>query len=43
MMVNLENVFTKLSYAVLKMKAKKCPLFAREVEYLEHIISELGV
>ena len=43
MMVNLENVFTRLSSAGLKMKAKKCSLFAKEVEYLGHIISEQGV
>ena len=43
MMLNLENVFTRLSSAGLKMKAKKCSLFAKEVEYLGHIISEQGV
>jgi transposase InsO family protein len=43
MMANLESVFTRLSSAGLKMKAKKCSLFAREVEYLGHIISENGV
>jgi hypothetical protein len=43
MLASLEGVFTILSSAGLKMKAKKCTLFAREVEYLGHIISEKGV
>ena len=43
MMANLKSVFKRLSSAGLKIKAKKCSLFAKEVEYLGHIISEKGV
>ena len=43
MMQNLETVFNRLASSGLKLKAKKCNLFAQEVEYLGHIISEDGV
>ena len=43
MMANLKSVFKRLSTAGLKLKAKKCSLFAKEVEYLGHIISMKGV
>ena len=43
MIQNLETVFNRLSSAGLKLKAKKCNLFAQDVEYLWHILSEDGV
>ena len=43
MMQNLETVFNRLASAGLKLKAKKCNLFAQKVEYLGHIILEDGV
>lgn len=42
-MENLSKVFEKLKAAVLKLKAKKCTLFAKEVEYLGQVISSKGV
>ena len=42
-MANLKSVFKSLSTAGLKLKAKKCSLFAKQVVYLGHIISEKGV
>ena len=39
----LEMVFDRLRKAGLKLKAKKCILFAAEVEFLGHTISENGV
>jgi hypothetical protein len=32
-----------LSSAGLKLKPRKCRLFAREVEYLGHVVSEKGI
>lgn len=43
MLQNLELVFEKLLAAGLKLKARKCSLFARQVKYLGHIISEQGI
>ena len=43
MMDNLSQVFERLQSAGLKLKAKKCSLFCRSVEYLGHIISAEGV
>ncbi|KAK3083081.1 hypothetical protein FSP39_013432 [Pinctada imbricata] len=43
MLKNLECIFNRLSSAGLKLKARKCSLFAKKVEYLGHIISEKGV
>jgi hypothetical protein len=43
MMVNLEKVFDRLAQAGLKLKAKKCHLFAKQVNFLGHVISEEGV
>ena len=43
MLKNLEKVFEKLLEAGLKLKARKCNLFARQVKYLGHIISERGI
>ena len=43
MLQNLELVFEKLIAAGLKLKARKCSLFARQVKYLGHVISEHGI
>ena len=43
MLKNLATVFDRLRSANLKLKPRKCTLFATEVEYLGHIISEDGV
>lgn len=40
MMENLQHVFQRLHQAGLKLKAKKCNLFATRVSYLGHIISK---
>lgn len=39
MIHNLTLVFNRLLAAGLKLKARKCTLFAKEVEYLGHIVS----
>lgn len=41
--VNLRVVFQRIRDAALKLKAKKCSLFAAETLYLGHIISGSGV
>jgi hypothetical protein len=43
MLTRLNDVFTCLGAAGLKLKPRKCHLFARETEYLGHVISEAGV
>lgn len=43
MLVNLDKVFSRLQKAGLKLKARKCHLFAQEVENLGHIISAKGI
>ena len=43
MIRNLDEVLQKLHGAGLKLKPRKCRLFAKQVEYLGHIISEEGV
>ena len=43
MINNLSKVFDRLSAAGFKLKAKKCDLFARKVEYLGHVITEDGI
>jgi hypothetical protein len=43
MISNLHKVFKKLKGAGLKLKPKKCTLFAKEVAFLGHVISEAGV
>lgn len=43
MVKNLGEVFERLHEAGLKLKARKCQLFAKEMEFLGHIISEEGV
>ena len=42
-MDRLVTVFERIRSANLKLKAKKCILFSKEVEYLGHIISGEGV
>ncbi|XP_052696136.1 uncharacterized protein K02A2.6-like [Crassostrea angulata] len=42
MKTNLSRVFDKLAAAGLKLKAKKCALFSRSVDYLGHVVSEHG-
>jgi len=39
----LDVVFTKLKEAGLKLKPKKCNLFMREVVYLGHVVSPVGI
>jgi transposase InsO family protein len=43
LLTRLDEVFTRLANAGLKLKPRKCKLFAREVEYLGHIVSAAGV
>jgi transposase InsO family protein len=39
----MDEVFYRLKQAGLKVKPKKCRLFARKVEFLGHVISEAGI
>ena len=43
MLARLDDVFTRLRQAGLKLKPRKCHLFALETEYLGHVVSEAGV
>ena len=43
MVGNLEQVLNKLQGANLKLKPWKCTLFAKEVEFLGHVVSEAGI
>ena len=43
MIENLDSVFQRLEKAGLKLKPKKCHLFAKQVEFLGHIISKDGI
>lgn len=43
MIQNLRTVFDRLLDAGLKLKAKKCTLFAKKVLYLGHVISKEGI
>ena len=43
MVWNLEQVLDKLQGANLKLKPRKCTLFAKEVEFLVHVVSEAGI
>lgn len=43
MIENLSVIFERLLSAGLKLKPKKCTLFARKVEYLGHVVSENGI
>jgi len=40
---NLKDVLARFNKYNLKLKAKKCKLFAREVDFLGHVVSEAGV
>ena len=40
---DLQEVFTRLKKAGLKLKCKKCLLFRKEVLYLGHVVGEFGV
>ena len=40
---NLSKVFDRLAAAGLKLKAKKCNIFAGSVDYLGHVVSEKGI
>ncbi len=43
MLTRLDEVFSRLQDAGLKLKPQKCRLFARETEYLGHVVSEAGI
>ena len=43
MLKNVDDVFARLQGAGLKLKARKCQLFAKRVEFLGHVISEEDV
>lgn len=43
MLSNLRKVFDRLKGAGLKLKEKKCCLFAKKVTYLGHVVSAEGV
>ncbi|CAK1598545.1 unnamed protein product [Parnassius mnemosyne] len=40
---NLERVLTKIQSANLKLSAKKCSLFKRQVSFLGYVVSEEGI
>ena len=40
---NLSKVFDRLAAAGLKLKAKKCNIFAESVDYLGHVVLEKGI
>ena len=43
MVENLGRVLDRFRDAGLKLKARKCCLFAKEVEFLGHIVSSEGI
>ena len=43
MIKNLDQVLQKLHDAGLKLKPRKCQLFAKQVEFLGHVISNCGI
>ena len=43
MVVNLSKMFERFREAGLKLKPKKCHLFATEVEFLGHVVSAEGI
>ena len=43
MIKNLDNVLQRLHEAGLKLKPRKCQLFAKQVEFLGHVISREGI
>ena len=42
-LTRLEEVFEWLRVANLRLKPKKCKLFAHRVKYLEHVVSDEGM
>jgi len=40
---NLQDVFARFDKYNLKLKAKKCKLFQRKVNFLGHVVSEAGI
>ena len=40
---NLQQVFNKLHDAKLSMKLSKCHFFAKEIQYLDHVMSTSGI
>lgn len=43
MLDNLKQVFDRLLSSNLKLKAKKCHLFHKTVQFLGHVVSENGI
>jgi hypothetical protein len=43
MLARLDTVFSRLAGAGLKLKPRKCRLFARKTDYLGHVVSEHGI
>ena len=43
LLARMDDVFTRLTRAGLKLKPRKCRLFARQCDYLGHVISGDGV
>lgn len=43
MVDNLKKAFLRLRTANLKINPKKCVLFAKDVKYLEHVVSSESV
>ena len=43
MLARMDVVFARLEQAGLKLKPRKCQLFAKQINYLGHIVSETGV
>lgn len=43
MVANLDRVLGALKKAGLKLKPRKCKLFAKEVEFLGHVVSKQGI
>ena len=43
MVKKCDDVLARLQEAALKLKARKCQLFARRVDFLGHVISEEGI
>lgn len=43
MVNNLSQMFERFQQAGLKLKPRKCTLFAQQVEFLRHVVSEAGI
>ena len=41
--VHLDEVFSRLEAAGLKLKGKKCSFFMKDVQYLGHMVSDQGI